>query len=98
MRSYSLNLDVRFFIGPLASFLLEFLALVDDKLAIVANVKSPTFQRARRRAFKVDARNVEAAAVAWTFEFLLAFQPLRRAAEVSASRAQGVNRAEVFHD
>src|ERR1700687_2255781 len=82
-----LYLDVRFFVGPFAAFLLELLALVDDQLAVVADTNGPALQRPGSGAFEIDAGNVKTAAVARALEFLLALQPLGRAAKVRAGRA-----------
>ena len=45
----------------------------------------------RGRAFEIDSGDVEARAVAGTFEFPFPLQPARRAAQVRADRDQGVN-------
>ena len=92
-----INLDVRFGIVPLPQFLLELLALVDEDLAVVADADGPAFQRPGSRAFEVDAGDLEAAAVAGALELLFALQPVRRAAQVGAGRAQGVDDALVTH-
>src|SRR5207249_7573928 len=93
-----LNLDVRIRIIPLPEFLLELAALVHDDLAVVADGDGPAFQRPRGGAFEVHAGDVEAAAVAGALELLVRLQPVGRAAEVRAGRAQGVNLALVLHD
>src|SRR5438067_1775545 len=76
------HLDERLGVAPLAAFLLELLALVDDNLAVVADADAPALQRARGRALEVDAADVEARAVAGALELLLALQPVRRAAQM----------------
>ena len=44
-----------------------------------------------RGSLEIDSRDVKARAVARTFEFAFAFQPVRRAAEVRANGLQGVD-------
>src|SRR5258708_29304429 len=46
-----------------------------------------------RRTFEVDAFRIVAAAVAWTFEFVLAGFPIRRASQV---RADGRDHKDAF--
>src|SRR5207249_4206753 len=92
------HLDVRFRVGPLAALLLELAAAVDDDLAIVADTDLPALQRPGGRALEVDAADVEAGAVTGALELLLALQPVRRAAEVRAGRAQRVDDALVLDD
>src|SRR5260221_14392567 len=93
-----LYLDVRFFVGPFAALLLELLALVDDQLTVIADTDGPALQRPGGGAFEIDAGNVKTAAVARTLEFLLALQPLGRAAKVRAGRAQGIDKAVILDD
>ena len=75
-------------VGPLAQLLLEPLALVDDDLAVVGERDLEPLQGPGGRALEIDPGDIEAAAVAGTFEFLLAGQPVGRAAQV---RADGLN-------
>src|SRR5947209_901720 len=93
-----LHLDERLRVVPLPEFLLELLALIDDELAVVADADAPALQRPGGRALEVDAGDLEAGAVAGALELLFALQPVRRAAEVRAGRAQGVDRPLVAHD
>src|SRR5581483_4735467 len=78
-------------VGPLTEFFLELAALVDDELPVLADGDGPALQRPGRGALEVDAGDLEAGAVAGAFEFLLRLQPVRRAAEVRAGGAQGVD-------
>src|SRR5688500_13366678 len=94
----SLDVDVRFLVGPLAALLLELLALVHDELPVVADVEAPALQRPRRGAFEVDPGDVEAGAVAGALELLGALQPVRRAAQVRAGGAEGVDAPLVADD
>ncbi len=80
-------------IVPLAAFLLKLLRLIDDDLAIVADVDGPAFEGTRGGAFEIDAADVKAAAVAGAFEFAFAFEPVWSAAEMGASGAQRVKLA-----
>src|SRR5206468_1610125 len=59
-------------------------------LAVVAAADGVALQGPRRRAFKVDAADLEAAAVAGALELLVALEPVGRAAQVRAGGAQGV--------
>src|SRR5262249_60076095 len=79
-------------------FFLEFVALGDSDLTVFADADAPTLQWPRGRAFEVDPRDLEAAAVAGALELLFALQPVRRAAEVRAGRAQGVDNALITDD
>lgn len=45
-----------------------------------------TVHRTRRRPFKVNTLDIVAAPVAWAFEFVFAWLPVRRATEMSAAR------------
>src|SRR5215470_6458412 len=92
------HLDERLGVGPLAALLLELPALVDDDLAVVADGDGPALQRPGGGALEVDAGDVEARAVAGALELLLALQPVGRAAQVRAGRAQGVDDAVVADD
>src|SRR5262249_10823965 len=92
-----LHLDERLRVGPLAAFLLELLALIDDELPVLADGDGPALQGPRGGALEVDAADLEAAAVAGALELLLALQPVGRAAQVRAGRAQGVDDAAVAH-
>src|SRR5438105_2265664 len=83
-----LELDVRLGVDPLPELFLEFLALVHDELAGL-KADGPALQRPRGGALEVDARDVEAAAVAGAFKLLLLLQPVGRAAEVGAGGAEG---------
>src|SRR5262249_13021378 len=78
-------------IRPLSQLLLEFLALVDDDLAVVGQGDLESLQRPGRRALEVDPGDIEAAAVARALELLLAGQPVGRAAQVRADRLDGVD-------
>src|SRR4051812_43506674 len=82
---------VRVRIVPLAEFLLELAGLIHQDLAVFQPTNRVTLQGPRRRAFEVDARNLEAGAVTGALELLLAFKPVRRAAQMGASRAECVN-------
>src|SRR5947207_13055375 len=90
-RDYGLSFNKRFRVAPLAQFFLELLTLIDDNLAVVGDGDGPALERARRGAFEIHPRNLEAAAVAGTFKFLLLVPPIGRATQVRASRAQGIN-------
>src|SRR5436305_2691152 len=93
----SSHVDERLGVGPLAAFLLELLALVHDDLAVVADGQGPPLEGPGRRALEVDAGDVEARAVAGALELLGALQPVGRAAQMRAGRAQGVEDAAVLH-
>src|SRR5947207_9161931 len=90
-RDYGLSFNKRFRVAPLAQFFLELLTLIDDNLAVVGDGDGPALERARRGTFEIHPRNLEAAAVAGTVKFLLLVPPIGRAAQVRASRAQGIN-------
>src|SRR5947209_13160382 len=77
---------------------MEAAALVHDDLAVVADADGPALEGARGGAFEVDAADVVAAAVAGALELLLALQPVGRAAEVGAGRAEGVDDAVLADD
>src|SRR5438132_7309859 len=47
-------------IGPLTEFFLEFAALVDDELAVLADGDGPALQRSGRGAFEIDPGDLEA--------------------------------------
>ena len=47
------TLDIRLGVRPFAAFLLEFLAFVDDDLAVVADADGPAFQRPGRGPSKL---------------------------------------------
>ena len=78
-------------VGPLTQLLLELLALVDHDLAVVGERDLEPLQGPRRGALEVDPGDVEAAAVARAFEFLLGGQPVGRAAQVRADRLERVD-------
>src|ERR1019366_1384735 len=58
--------------------------LIDHQLSVVANVDLESIHRARRRPFEVESADIEARAVARTFELLLGLQPSRRASQMGA--------------
>src|SRR4051794_19096632 len=87
------HLDERLGVAPLAALLLKLPALVHHELAVVADGHGPALQRPGGRALEVDAGDVEARAVAGTLELLLALQPVGRASQVRAGRAQRVDDA-----
>src|SRR5581483_12425090 len=74
---------------------LELAALVHDDLAALVDADGPALQGARGGAFKVDAADVEAAAVTGALELLLALQPVGRTAQVRTGGAQRVDDAAV---
>src|SRR5437762_686233 len=76
------NRDITSRVRPLAHFFLENAALIDFDLAVAGDGNRVAFQRPRGGAFEIDAVLIKPAAVARAFEFLLSFQPVRRAAEV----------------
>src|SRR5262249_55619362 len=78
-------------IDPLLELLLELLALVDDDLPVVGQRDLEPFERPRRGAFEVHARDVEPAAVAGALELLLAREPVRRATQVGADRLERID-------
>src|SRR5205807_9877515 len=82
---------VRIGIVPRAELFLELARLVHDDLAVVGLADGVALERARRRAFEVDAADLEPGAVTGALEFLLALQPVRRAAQVRTGRAQSID-------
>src|SRR5262249_32815885 len=87
MRSH---LQERARLGPVALLVEVLDALVDEDLAVLGLGDAEPFERARRRALKVDPGLVEAAPVARALELVLGREPARRAAEVGALREQRV--------
>src|SRR5687767_11193944 len=85
-------------IDPLAQLVLELAALIDQDLAVLGEHDAIALERPWRRAFEVDTRRPEPAAVAWAFELRFGRQEVRRAAKVGACRVQHVEPARAMHD
>src|SRR5688572_1071747 len=87
---FALNGHKRRGVGPLAGLFIERRALIDQQLARHLADRI-TLQRTRRGTFEVDAILIKTAAVAGAFELLLPFEPVRRAAQVSADGFERVD-------
>src|SRR5262245_39190206 len=85
-------------VGPLALFVLEDSALVDEDLSVFRDADRGALERARRGPFEVHAADVIAAAVAGALELLLRRKPVGRAPEVGADGDEGVHLPLVAHD
>src|SRR3990167_9033993 len=76
----SLNRQQAERVHPLAFFVLEFFAFIDQDLAVLGQADRKTLERARRRPFEINAGFIKTAAVAGAFEFLFRVQPAGLAA------------------
>src|SRR5437762_4096718 len=95
--SLRLCFQKRFRVDPLPQLFLEVATLVDQNLAVIGQHDARAFERARRRAFEVDAAQVVAAAVARTLELVFRRQVVRRAPEMRADRDERIE-AGRMHD
>src|SRR3954451_11700335 len=96
--SKNLRLQKCLGIRPLSQLALEVAALVDENLAVLGEHDAGALERARRRAFEVDAGRAEAAAVARALEFVFGREVVRRTAKVRARDTQRVEAARVLVD
>src|SRR2546426_6828774 len=76
---------------PLALLVEVLHTLVDHELPVLGARDAQPLERPRRRTLEVDARLVEAAAVAGALELVLGREPARRAAEMRALGEQRVD-------
>src|SRR3954468_11170796 len=76
--------DKRRGIIPRPHFLLERATLINLDGTIAPDTDRVALQRPRCRSFEVDAVFVKPTTVAWAFELLLRFQPVRRTPKVRA--------------
>src|SRR5262249_23703441 len=95
---FGLHLQKRLGVRPLSKLTLEVPALVHQDLSIVGKHDADALEGARRRAFEVDARDAEPAAVARALELVLRRQIVRRASQVRAGDAERVEAGGVLLD